>query len=85
MARTRAIRDALLGPLFALLVFTYRQFVLGNPYVAAAGAVGVLAVGLAYRYVDAHVIEAAVEAGDVEDIKPVLRRLGRWVRRRRKR
>lgn len=74
--RQRAVRDALLGPMFALCVFTYRQFVLGQTYVAIAGAVGVLITAAAYRYADAKLIEAAVDAGDVEDLKPVLRRVG---------
>lgn len=83
--RKRAVREALLGPMFALTVFSYQQAVKGNLYVAGAGAVGVAATFAAYRWADAEVIEAATEAGDVEDLKPALRRVGRWLRNRAKR
>ncbi|GGO01733.1 hypothetical protein [Haloarcula pellucida] len=82
MSKTkRRARDAIVGLLVALAPFAYKQLVLGNRTTAAVTAVAMAGLVLVYRYADARTIEAAAGA-DAEDLKPVLRRVGRTIRRR---
>jgi len=81
----RQARDAVVGLLIALAPFAYKQFTLGYKHVAGLTAVVMLALILIYRYADAKVIEAAGEIADADELKPVLRRVGRSLRRHIKR
>ena len=81
---TRRARDALVGLLVALAPFAYKQHVLGHDYVAGLTIVVMAGVIVAYRYADAKTLEAvaAVAPEDADELKPILRRAGRWLRRR---
>jgi len=87
--RKRTVRDSIVALLVALAPFAFEQFAAGSDIVAAVTAVVMLVLALVYRYVDAQVIEAASDVADVDgdgevadDLKPVLRRVGRFIRRR---
>ncbi|MEA5387109.1 hypothetical protein VB779_08610 [Haloarculaceae archaeon H-GB11] len=77
----RRARDALVGLLVALAPFAYKQFLAGNQYVAGVTLALMAGLGLVYRYADARAMEAVAE-GDVDELKPVLRRVGRRLRKR---
>jgi predicted membrane-bound mannosyltransferase len=79
---SRNTRDAVVGLLIALTPFAYKQFIAGNDVVAAVTLAVMLGLVLAYRFLDAKVIEAALDADDADDLKPILRRLGKSIRRR---
>ena len=78
----RRARDAIVGLLVALAPFAYKQAISGDPYVAGVTAALMLGLVALYRYADARAIEVALEAGDADDLKPVLRRIGRQLRKR---
>lgn len=79
---TRRARDALVALLIALAPFAYKQAVTGNRVVAGVTIVVMGGVIVVYRYADARVIEAVATEADAEELKPLLRRVGRWLRRR---
>jgi|GEM_PF-5518238 len=85
----RKARDAIVGLLIALAPFAYKQITLGNRVVGGTTIVVMCSLILVYRYADAQLIEAAREVADADgddavadDLKPVLRRVGRFFRRR---
>jgi len=85
----RRARDAIVALLIALAPFAYKQATLGNQFIAGVTAAMMVTLVLIYRYADAKVIEAAREIADADDdgavaddLKPVLRRVGRFIRRR---
>lgn len=87
--RKRKARDAIVGLLVPLGAFAYQQAILGRHIVAGITTLVMLFMVLVYRYWDAQLIEAASEVADADndgnvadDLKPVLRRAGRFVRNR---
>ncbi|MDS0284723.1 hypothetical protein [Haloarcula onubensis] len=78
--KTRGARDAVMGLMIALASFAYQQFVNGNTEVAAVTAVVVVLLFGVFREADARTIEYFA-GPDAEELKPLLRRLGRWLRR----
>jgi len=85
----RTARDSIVALLVALAPFAFEQFATGSDIVAAITAVVMVLLALVYRYVDAQVIETARDVADVDgdgdvadDLKPVLRRVGQFIRRR---
>lgn len=82
MSNARRARDALAALLVALAPFAYKQFVLGRTVVASVTVATMVGIGLAYRYADARALEHLASEADADELKPVLRRVGRYVRRR---
>lgn len=85
----RKARDAIVGLLIALAPFAYKQVTLGHHATGGATVAVMCSLVLVYRYADAQLIEAAREVADADnddavadDLKPVLRRVGRFFRRR---
>ncbi|MBX0325742.1 hypothetical protein EGH21_22250 [Halomicroarcula sp. F13] len=85
----RKARDAVVGLLIALAPFAYKQVLLGNRVVGVLTAVVMALLVFVYRYADAQVIETARDVADADndgavadDLQPVLRRVGRQVKRR---
>lgn len=83
MSKTqRRARDAVFALLLALAPFAYKQLLAGDDVVAGVTVAVMVGLVLAYRFLDARTIEAALDADDAEDLKPLLRRIGRAIRRR---
>lgn len=78
---TRRARDAVMGLIVALAPFAYQQFVQGNHAVASVTALVVVLLYLVYREADARTLDA-VAGADAEEIQSVIRRIGRFLRRK---
>ena len=78
---TRRARDAIMGLIATLAAFAYQQILAGRYRTAAITAIVIGALFTVYRYADARVIEAVADA-EADELKPVLRRLGRLLRRK---
>lgn len=76
-------RDAIVGVIVVLAPFAYESAVAGEYYTAGVTGALVGLLVLLYRYADARVLEELAQAdpADAEELKPILRRLGRALRR----
>lgn len=81
MPSVRTQRDGLVGAIASLAVLVGEFLRSGNDYAAAVALVALVVAALAYRYLDARLIEA-LAPDDVDELKPILRRVGRAIRRR---
>jgi len=70
-----------MGLIVALASFAYQEFAQGRRVTGAATLAAVAVLFLVYREADARTIEYFAGA-DAEELQPVLRRVGRAVRRR---
>jgi hypothetical protein len=77
----RTQRDGLIGALVSLGLLVQEFIRAGNDAAAAATLVAMLLVFVAYRYLDAKTLEA-IAPDDADELKPILRRVGRAIRRR---
>jgi hypothetical protein len=82
MSTKRNARDAVVGLLIALAPFAYKSALQGQPYVAGVTVTVMGGLVVVYRYADARAIEEALDADEAADLKPILRRVGRVLRRR---
>lgn len=82
--RHHAEEKALLGLMLALAPFAYKQFVIGNVYVAGVTVVAIVLVDQARRHVESQLVQAVLDSEEStpEAAKPVLLTVGRALRER---
>lgn len=78
---SRTARDGVVTIIAALSGLVGEFVRSGNDYAAAIAIVAIVVAALAYRYLDAKTLEA-IAPDDVDELKPILRRIGRAIRRR---
>lgn len=76
---SRRTRDALVALLVSLGPFAYTELLAGNHATAGLTLAVMAGIAAVYRYADARVIETVADT-DAEELKPVLRRIGRRLR-----
>jgi len=78
---SRQTRDAVVTLIAGLAAIVGELLRSGNDYAAAVAVIAMVLAALAYRYLDAKTLEA-IAPDDADELKPILRRVGRAIRRR---
>lgn len=82
--RHKAGEKAILTLMLALAPFAYKQYMIGNVYVAGVTVVAIIGLDQARRHVESQLVQAILDSDEStpQAAKPLLVQLGRSIRKR---